>query len=147
MYILQVWTSDICICQVCIVTCPSLWYHTELFTAPKILCAPPIDSSPCSFSATRMSYSGTHASCSLFRFFLKFFLMFIYFWGKERQSVSWGGAEREGDTDSEAGTRLWAVGTDPNVGLELTNHEIVTWAEISCLTGWATQAPPDFFFF
>ena len=45
---------------------------------------------------------------------------------KERQSMSRGGSEREGDTDSEAGSKLQAVSTEPNVGLELTNREIVT---------------------
>ena len=44
----------------------------------------------------------------------------------ERQSASRGGAEREGDTESEAGSRLQAVSTEPNVGLELTNRETVT---------------------
>ena len=44
----------------------------------------------------------------------------------ERQSVSGGGAEREGDTESEAGARLQAINTEPNVGLKLTNHEIMT---------------------
>ena len=38
-----------------------------------------------------------------------------------------GGAEREGDTESEAGPRLQAVGTEPDAGLELTDREIVTW--------------------
>ena len=52
-----------------------------------------------------------------------------------------GGAEREGDTESEAGSRLWAVSTEPDAGLELTDHEIVTWAEVRRLTDWATQAP------
>ena len=33
-----------------------------------------------------------------------------------------GGSEREGGTESEAGSRLWAV----SVGLELTDHEIMT---------------------
>ena len=37
-----------------------------------------------------------------------------------------GGAEREGDAESEAGFRLQAVSTEPNMGLELTNHEIMT---------------------
>ena len=50
--------------------------------------------------------------------------MFIYF--GERQSVSGGGAEREGVTESEAGSRLRAVGTEPDAGLEPTNSEIVT---------------------
>ena len=35
-------------------------------------------------------------------------------------------AEREGDTESEAGSRLWAVCTEPDVGLELTNNKIMT---------------------
>ena len=35
-------------------------------------------------------------------------------------------AERGGDTESEAGSRLRAVSTEPNAGLELTNYEIMT---------------------
>ena len=37
-----------------------------------------------------------------------------------------GGAEREGDIESEAGSRLRAVGTEPIVGLKFMNHEIMT---------------------
>ena len=44
----------------------------------------------------------------------------------ERQNTSWGGAEREGDTESKAGSRLSAVSTDPDMGLEPTNCEIMT---------------------
>ena len=33
--------------------------------------------------------------------------------------MSRGGAEREGDTESEAGSRLSAVSTEPDPGLEL----------------------------
>ena len=40
--------------------------------------------------------------------------------------MSCGGAEGEGDTESEAGSRLWAVGTEPDAGLELTDREIMT---------------------
>ena len=40
--------------------------------------------------------------------------------------MSGGGAEREGDTESEAGSRLRAVSTEPDVGLEPTNCEIMT---------------------
>ena len=69
--------------------------------------------------------------------------MFIYFWERQRQSVSTGGAEREGDTESEAGSGLWAVSAEPDTGLEPTNHEIVTWAEVGCLTDWAAQAPHE----
>ena len=51
------------------------------------------------------------------------------------------GREREGDTEFEAGSRLWAVSTEPDVGLELTNCENMILAEVGCLTDWATQAP------
>ena len=37
-----------------------------------------------------------------------------------------GGAEREGDTESDAGSGLRAISTEPDVGLELTDREIVT---------------------
>ena len=36
------------------------------------------------------------------------------------------GAEREGDTEAEAGSRLQAVSTEPDAGLELTDCKIVT---------------------
>ena len=64
--------------------------------------------------------------------------MFIYYFEREReretdrqtdrqtQSMSRGGAERRGDTESEAGSRLRAVSTEPDAGLELTNCEIMT---------------------
>ena len=37
-----------------------------------------------------------------------------------------GGSEREGDTESETGSRLRAVSTEPVAGLELRDCEIVT---------------------
>ena len=40
--------------------------------------------------------------------------------------MSGGGAESEGDTGSEAGSRLRAVRTEPDVGLKLTNCKIMT---------------------
>ena len=58
--------------------------------------------------------------------------------------MSGGEAEREGDTESEAGCPLQAVSTEPDVGLELTkltSHEIMTWAEVGRFTDWAIQAP------
>ena len=36
-----------------------------------------------------------------------------------------GQRERGGDTESEAGSRLWAVSTEPDTGLELTSCEIM----------------------
>ena len=52
--------------------------------------------------------------------------MFIYFLEKKRQSTNGGGAERDGDIESKAGSRLPAVSTEPYTGLELTNGEIMT---------------------
>ena len=49
--------------------------------------------------------------------------MFIIF---ERQSTSGGEAKREGDTESEAGSRLRAVSTESDEGLKFANLEIVT---------------------
>ena len=72
---------------------------------------------------------------SILFYFLYFFLTFIQGWETETQSVTRGGAEREDDTESEAGRRAL------NAGLELTNSEIMTWAEVGHLTDWATQAP------
>ena len=40
--------------------------------------------------------------------------------------MSVGGAEKEGDTESEAGSRLRAVGTEPDMGLKPMNCEMVT---------------------
>ena len=57
--------------------------------------------------------------------------------------MSMGGAEREEDPESEAGSRLWAVSTEPDAGLEPTNREIMTWAEVGRSTAWATQVPQE----
>ena len=75
--------------------------------------------------------------------------MFIYSWEREkerkgerrRQSMSREGAESEGDTESKAGSRLWAVSTEPDLGLKLTNSEIMTRAEVGRLTDRATHVP------
>ena len=40
--------------------------------------------------------------------------------------MSRGGAEREADTESEAGSRLQVVSIKPDMGIELTNREIMT---------------------
>ena len=77
--------------------------------------------------------------CLTLYIFLKIFLNIYLFW--ERQSMSSGGAEREEDTESKAGSRLRAASTEPNTGLELRNHEVMTWPEVRCLTNWVTRAP------
>ena len=55
--------------------------------------------------------------------------MFIYF-ERERDSITWGGAQREGERERERiPSRLHAVSAEPHAGLELTNCEIATRAE------------------
>ena len=53
--------------------------------------------------------------------------MFIYFLReRERQSVSEGGAERERETqDAKRAPGSRAVSTEPDMGLEPTNREIM----------------------
>ena len=60
-------------------------------------------------------------------FFLNFFFQRFYLFLGQRQSMNGGGPEREGDTESETGSRLRAISPEPDVGLELTDREIVTW--------------------
>ena len=55
-----------------------------------------------------------------------------------------GEGQREGgNTESEAGSRIQAISTEPDMGLELMNCEITTGAEVGTLTDWATQASPE----
>ena len=71
----------------------------------------------------------------------KIFFLPLFVRVREAQNMSRGGAEREGGTESETGSRLWAVSTKPDGGLEPVNREIMTWAEVRSLTDWTTQAP------
>ena len=50
--------------------------------------------------------------------------MFIF--ERERHSAGRGGAEREGDTESETGSGLQAVSTAPDAGLELTDCDVMS---------------------
>ena len=43
-------------------------------------------------------------------------------WGRGRERER----DRERETESKVGSRLRAVSTEPDVGLELMNHEIMT---------------------
>ena len=54
-------------------------------------------------------------------FFLKWLKCFIF----ERKRAG-EGAEREGDTERKAGSRLRAVSSEPRAGLEPTDREMVT---------------------
>ena len=80
-------------------------------------------------------------SCMLmFSHWMQARLIFVYF------------SERDGQTEWEQGrgrqrarhriwSRLRAVSTEPNVGLEPINREIMAWAKVGCSTDWAPQAP------
>ena len=57
-----------------------------------------------------------------------------------------GQSERE-TTESEAGSRLWAVTTEPDMGIEPKSHEIMTWAKVGRIHDWATQVPLQIFVF
>ena len=63
--------------------------------------------------------------------------MFIFERERERAREE----QREGDTESEAGSSFWAVSPEPDMGLKLTDCEIMTWAEVGRLSDWAPQAP------
>ena len=60
--------------------------------------------------------------------------MFYLSFERERERVS-GEGQREGETQNpKLGSRLRAVSTEPDVGLKLRNREIMTRAEVRCLT-------------
>ena len=68
---------------------------------------------------------------------LFFFLFNVYLSLREREGErqrAWVGEEQRRDTESQAGSRLRAVSTEPNAGIKLTNCEIMAWAEVRCLT-------------
>ena len=67
--------------------------------------------------------------------------LYLFLRERQRQNSSRGGAERDREKESEAGSRLWAVSTEPDVGLKLTECEIMTWAEDGRSTNWATHVP------
>ena len=59
--------------------------------------------------------------------------LFIYLTERERDRMSRRRAERKGERDSIP-SRLRAVSAEPDMGLELTNQEIMTWSEIKSRT-------------
>ena len=59
-------------------------------------------------------------------FFFNFFFNVLFSVDTERDRARAGEGQREGDTECEAGSRLRAVSTEPDPGLELPNREITT---------------------
>ena len=72
--------------------------------------------------------------------FFNVYFLFLRERQRDRETEHEQGKGRDRDTESEAGSRLWTVSTELDMGLEPTNCEIMTWAEVWCLTNWATQA-------
>ena len=73
-----------------------------------------------------------------FHIFIYCFLIFlnVYFW--EREYERGRGRGREAQKLKQApGSEL----SEPSAGLEPTNCEVMTWAEVQGLTDWATQTP------
>ena len=56
----------------------------------------------------------------------KFFNVYLFLRKREKEHEQGRGRERTGNTESEAGSRLRAVSTEPDAGLELTNSKIMT---------------------
>ena len=56
--------------------------------------------------------------------FLNIFFKGLFIFERERQSMRRGGSETEGDTESEAGSRLRAVSTEPDAGLGARTHRL-----------------------
>ena len=57
----------------------------------------------------------------------QFFFFNLFLGQRETEHELGRGREREGDTESETGSRLRAISPEPDAGLELTDREIVTW--------------------
>ena len=68
-------------------------------------------------------------------YFSPFFKIFTYFCKKrEIQSASGGGAKREETQNPKQASGSGLSAQSPNAELELTNREIMTSAEVRCLT-------------
>ena len=84
-------------------------------------------------SNIRSTFESVNKSSDFVLFLIFFFFTFIHLWDRERQSTSRGGTEREGDTESEAGSSLQAVSTEPDLKLELTaglwDHDL-SWSQM-----------------
>ena len=74
-------------------------------------------------------------------FFKKMYFVNVYLFLRDRGTECQPGRGRERGRH-KIWSRLQAVSTEPDVGLEPTDCEIMTWGEVRCLTDWATQASP-----
>ena len=75
--------------------------------------------------------------------FHSFFFKFIYlFWERERErETAWVGEEQRERERDRIPSRHRTFSAASDVGLKPMNHDTMTWAELECLTDWATQVP------
>ena len=69
-------------------------------------------------------YIHSSATCICMNELRTFFKKKVYFFEEREHEQEKN--RQEGDRESEAGSRLWGVSTEPDMGLELTNREIMT---------------------
>ena len=70
----------------------------------------------------------------LFLFFLDFLNVYLFLSERDRVRMGEGQRERETQNPKQASSRLQAVSTEPDMGPELTNREIMTRAKVGHLT-------------
>ena len=74
----------------------------------------------------------------------------LFIFERERETEwEWGRSRESGRQNLKRvpGSRFQAVSTEPHEGLELTDREIMTWAEVRGLTDWAAQVPHKISYF
>ena len=79
---------------------------------------------PTDFFSLLTKLLGIPPSPNLTRILFIYFLIFIF--ERDRHSMQVGEGQRARKTESEAGSRLRAVGTEPEAGLEPMNCETMT---------------------
>ena len=80
------------------------------------------------------------AVLSFSQYFLRNFLKHLFLFERQWNRARAGEGQRERGRHRTR-SRLRAFGTEPDVGLEPTNDEIMTRAEVRCLANWATRVP------
>ena len=78
-----------------------------------------------------------------FAFFVFQFFKCLFIFERATEQKQ-GRGRKTGRHKIQAGSRLRAVSTEPDLGLEPMNCEIMTWAEVRRLSDWATRTPQSF---
>ena len=131
------------------VKCPNSWLRSwveplvglyddsSAWSLLRILCLPL--SAPPSPTHTVFLSKNKHWENS-FKWF--FFFSFLLFLGEHK----WGRRRERGTEDPKQALHWQAHSSGPDVGLKLTNCEIMTGAKVGGSIDWATQVPPNIFF-